>query len=68
MSDTNTCGASTQEEDTVSSGVRAARSGRCETSGVEETGEDDGTCALDVIVEDGVRVAEAVEISKGVVG
>lgn len=68
LRDTDTSATCTQEENTVSSGVRATRSSRCETSGVEETGEDDGTCALDVIVEDGVRVAETVEISKGVVG
>ena len=68
LRDTHACAARSQEQDTMR--LWCGPAGRCgsETCGVEETGEDDGAGALDVIVENRVGLFEAFEVGEGVVG
>ena len=46
-------------------GERAARSSGGKLRSVHEAGKDDGTSALDIVVEEGVAVAEAVKEVEG---
>jgi hypothetical protein len=57
----------TQEQDPMRFRRRATRCSGREPRGVDEAGEDNSAGALDVVIEDRVRVAEAVEICEGVV-
>lgn len=65
--DTYTRGACTQEENAVFAEWSAGGSGG-EFGCVDEAGEDDGACALDIVVEERVAVAELFEVEEGVVG
>lgn len=66
-SDADTCRTGTKEEDAVVRQwlVRSSRSNLC---GIDETRQHNSTSALNIVVENGVAVAEGVKVFKGVIG